>query len=75
MATQLGWGTNPFQFYNMQTRILIIIALVGLAVIWFGAQQTDRMITLIGIILVLVGLVGSYWSVRNKKGMGWLRRL
>lgn len=59
----------------MQTRILIIIALVGLAVIWFGAQQTDRMITLIGIILVLVGLVGSYWSVRNKKGMGWLRRL
>jgi len=59
----------------MQTRILVIIALVGLAVIWFGAQQTDRMIALIGILLFLVGLVGSYMSFRNKKGMGFLRRL
>lgn len=59
----------------MQTRIMIIIGLVGLAVIWIGAQQTDRMITLFGIILVLVGLVGSYLSFRNKRGMGWLRRL
>ncbi len=59
----------------MQTRILIIIGLVGLAVIWFGAQQTDRMIVLIGLLLFLVGLVGGYMSFRNKRGMGFLRRL
>ena len=59
----------------MQTRIMIIIALVGLAVIYFGAQQTDRFIALLGIVLFLVGLVGSYMSFRNKRGMGFLRRL
>ena len=75
MQQTLGWGEIPFQFYDMQTRIMVIIALVGLAVIWFGAQQTDRMIALLGIVLFLVGLVGAYLSFRNKKGMGWLRRL
>lgn len=59
----------------MQTRIMVLIAIIGLAVIWFGSQQSDRMIALIGIILVLVGIVGSYLGFSNKKGMGFLRRL
>jgi hypothetical protein len=74
-TTTHGWGIIPFQFYDMQTRIMILVAIIGLAVIWFGAQQTDRFISLIGIFVFLVGLLGSYMSFRNKKGMGFLRRL
>lgn len=59
----------------MQTRIMLLIAIIGLVVLWFAGTQTDRMIALIGIGLVLVGFIGAYLSFRNKKGMGFLRRL
>jgi len=65
----------PYQFYDMQTRILIIAGIVGLAILWFGLQQTDRLIALIGVFTVLIGFVGAYFSARNKRGMGFLRRL
>lgn len=75
MATTFGWGAFPFQFYDMRTRILIIIGIVGLVIWWYGMQQSERIISLIGVGLVLIGFVGAYWSARNKKGMGFLRRL
>jgi len=59
----------------MQTRILILIAIVGLAVTWFGSQEMDRTITMIGIFLFLIGFIGAFFSARNKKGMGFVRRL
>ena len=65
----------PYQFYDMQTRILIIAGIVGLAILWFGLQQTDRLIALIGVFTVLIGFVGAYFSARNKRGMGFIRRL
>ena len=75
LATTLGWGTVPLQFYDMRTRIMILIAIIGLAVIWVGAQMSERTIALLGIVIVLIGIVGSHYSFKNKKGMGWLRRL
>jgi uncharacterized membrane protein len=59
----------------MRTRILLIAGIVGLALLWFGLQQSDRFLALIGVLTVLVGFLGAYLSARNKKGMGLLRRL
>lgn len=59
----------------MRTRIFLIVGIVGLALLWFGLQQSDRFLALIGIFTVLTGFVGAYFSARNKKGMGFLRRL
>ncbi len=65
----------PYQFYDMRTRILLIAGIVGLAILWFGLQQSDRFLALIGVFTVLIGFVGAYFSGRNKRGMGFLRRL
>lgn len=75
MATTLGWGEIPFQFYDMRTRILIVIAIAGLVLIWFGSQEMDRNISLIGIFLLIIGLIGAYFSASNKQGMGFLKRI
>lgn len=75
MATTLGWGSNPFQFYDMQTRIFVLIAIIGTALIWFGSTQLDRLISLIGVFALIIGILGAYFSARNKKGMGFFRRL
>jgi len=72
LATTLGWGSNPFQFYDMQTRIFVLI---GIALIWFGSTQLDRLISLIGVFALIIGILGAYFSARNKKGMGFFRRL
>jgi len=75
LATTLGWGSNPFQFYDMQTRIFVLIAIIGIALIWFGSNETDRLISIIGVSALIIGILGAYFSARNKKGMGFLRRL
>ena len=59
----------------MRTRILLIAGIIGLAILWFGLQQSDRFLALIGVFTVLIGFVGAYFSGRNKRGMGFLRRL
>jgi len=59
----------------MRTRILILIGIVGLGILWFAMQQSDRNLVLIGIFAILIGFVGAYFSARNKTGMGFLRRL
>ncbi len=75
MATTLGWGTFPFQFYDMQTRIMSLIAIVGLVIIYFGSTTNSKTITLIGIALTGIGFLGAVMALRNKRGMGFLRRL
>lgn len=59
----------------MRTRILLIFVLIGLALVWLGIKQTDRYITIVGIILFIIGLIGAYKSFINKQNMGFLKRL
>jgi len=59
----------------MRTRIMILLAIAGLILIYVGIQQSNKLIPLVGIFLVIVGLVGSYLSAKNKSGMGFLKRL
>jgi amino acid permease len=75
LATTLGWGSIPFQFYDMQTRIFVLIAIVGIALIWFGSIEMDRLFSIIGVSALIIGILGAYFSARNKKGMGFFRRL
>ncbi len=75
MATTHGWGAIPYQFYDMQTRIFVLIAIIGIGLIWFGSVQLDKLISLIGVFALIIGILGAYFSARNKKGMGFLRRL
>ena len=59
----------------MQTRIFALIAIIGIGLIWFGTVNLDRLISIIGVSALIIGILGAYFSARNKKGMGFLRRL
>jgi hypothetical protein len=59
----------------MQTRIFALIAIIGIALIWFGSVNLDRLISIIGVSALIIGILGAYFSARNKKGMGFFRRL
>ncbi len=59
----------------MQTRIFVLVAIIGTALIWFGSIEMDRLISIIGVSALIIGILGAYFSARNKKGMGFFRRL
>jgi len=54
---------------------MVILAVIGLILIYIGIQQSNKIIPLVGIVLVIIGLLGSYTSAKNKSGMGFLKRL
>lgn len=59
----------------MQTRILGVVAIVGLILAWFASTQNEKNLVVLGIVIFIIGFIGAYLSARNKKGMGFLRKL
>jgi hypothetical protein len=59
----------------MRTRIMILIAVIGIGVVWIGASQGLKYVTIAGIAFLLIGLIGGHFAVRNKRGLGFLKRL
>jgi hypothetical protein len=59
----------------MITRILLLIVIIGLVILYIGLEQENKTLLLAGIGAVIFGVVGVGLSIRNKKGMGTLRRL
>lgn len=56
----------------MLTRILFLVAIIGLIVLYFGISRSDTVLMLGGLVVIIVGLVGANYSARNKKGMGFM---
>ena len=54
----------------MLTRIMFLIAVIGLIILFFGISNDDTIMMIIGLGAVVVGLIGVNQSARNKKGMG-----
>jgi len=59
----------------MITRILLLIVLIGLVVLYIGLEQGNKTLSVVGIGSVIFGVIGAGLSIRNKRGMGFLRRL
>jgi len=59
----------------MLTRILLLIVLIGLTILYIGLEQDNKTLSVVGIGAVLFGVIGAGLSIRNKRGMGTLRRL
>ena len=59
----------------MMTRILLLIVIIGLVILYIGLEQENKTLLLAGIGAVIFGVVGAGLSIRNKKGMGTIRRL
>jgi len=59
----------------MITRILLLIVIIGLVILYIGLEQENKTLLLAGIGTVIFGVIGAGLSIRNKKGMGTLRRL
>lgn len=56
----------------MLTRILFLVAIIGLIVLYFGISSSNTVLMLGGLVVIIVGLVGANYSARNKKGMGFM---
>jgi len=59
----------------MMTRILLLIVLIGLTILYIGLEQSNKTLSVVGIGAVIFGVIGAGLSIRNKRGMGTLRRL
>lgn len=59
----------------MKTRIMILVAVIGLGIIWIGMSQGLKYVTIAGIVFLVIGLIGAHFAVKNKKGMGFFNRL
>jgi len=56
----------------MLTRILFLVAIIGLIVLYFGINRGDTVLMLSGLVVLIVGLVGANYTAKNKKGMGFM---
>jgi len=72
---QIRQGVSPCNFIAMMTRISLLIVIIGLIVLWLGLTQGDKFLGLIGISAVIIGILSATWSINNKTGMGFLKRL
>lgn len=59
----------------MIKRASLMITILGLVLLWIGANQKNDIVMLIAVALLFTGLSGLYWGFRNMKGSGILRRL
>ena len=59
----------------MITRISLLVVLIGLVVLYIGLEQENKTLLLGGIGAVIFGVISAGWAIRNKRGMGFLRRL
>lgn len=59
----------------MKTRIMILVAVIGLGIIWIGMSQGLKYVTIAGIAFLVIGLLGAHFAVKNKRGLGFLRKL
>lgn len=59
----------------MITRVSIGVFLLGSVLFVFGVNQDSDMVTLLGVFLMIGSLIVGYYGFKNKRGMGFLRRL
>lgn len=71
-----GKGSPSFpQFYSMITRVMVLIAVIGLGIIYIGASQSLKYVTIAGFAFLVIGMLGAHYAIKNKKGMGFVNRL
>lgn len=54
---------------------MIIIAVIGLAIIWIGMSQGLKFVTIAGIAFLIIGLIGSHFGIKNHRAFGFIKRL
>ena len=54
---------------------MIIIAVIGLAVIWLGLSQGLKYVTIAGIAFLIIGIIGSHLGIKNHRAFGFIKRL
>lgn len=59
----------------MITRISLLVVIIGLTILYIGIEQSNKTLSVIGIGAVIFGVISAGWAIRNKRGMGFLRRL
>ncbi len=59
----------------MMTRISLLVVLIGLVILYIGLEQSNKTLSVIGIVAVIFGVISAGWAIRGKRGMGTLRRL
>ena len=59
----------------MITRIMVIIAVIGIGIIWIGSSQGLKYITIAGFAFLVIGILGAHYAIKKKKGLGFLNKL